>query len=104
MTILDAPCNQDRLEPASHRALADLAMRQNAQGLWEGEVVWCPMITAQMAIARTLIARPGDAAWLTVLMRYLARQQNPDGGWGLHPLSPSTLFVTVLCYVALRLL
>jgi squalene/oxidosqualene cyclase-like protein len=94
----------DRLETPARRALADLARRQQPSGAWEGEVIWCPMIAAQMAIARTVIGRPGDARWRAGLLRYLARQQNADGGWGLHPLSPSTLFVTTLCYTALRLL
>ena len=30
--------------------------------------------------------------------------QNEDGGWGLHIEGPSTMFGTVLSYVALRLL
>ena len=105
MTALDAQINRRRPEPdICRRALADLAARQQPQGHWEGEVVWCAMIAAQMAIARRIIGRSGDTAWRAGVARYLARRQNEDGGWGLHPLSPSTLFVTVLCYVALRLL
>jgi Squalene-hopene cyclase N-terminal domain len=99
---------QRRSSPAD-RAFADLASRQQRAGAWEGEVVWCPIISAQMAIARIIIGRQRvgltpEQSWCDGVRTYLLRQQNPDGGWGLHPLSPSTLFVTTLCYVALRLL
>ncbi|XP_065874585.1 cycloartenol synthase-like isoform X1 [Euphorbia lathyris] len=38
------------------------------------------------------------------MCRYLFNHQNSDGGWGLHIMSPSTMFGTVLNYVTLRLL
>jgi len=65
------------------------------------------MIAAQMAIARAIIGRQstgpaGERSWSDGVRTYLMRQQNPDGGRGLHPLSPSTLFVMTLFYVALR--
>src|SRR5260370_6506951 len=105
MTILRAHFKRDRLqESATERALANLASRQHRDGAWEGEVVWCAMIAAQMVIARAIVGNLDERSWREGLRIYLARQQNPDGGWGLHPLSSSTLFVTTLCYVALRLL
>jgi squalene/oxidosqualene cyclase-like protein len=93
-----------RQESSFDRALAGLATLQNSHGAWEGEVVWCAMIAAQVAIARAIVGRLDDRAWSAGVRLYLSRQQRPDGGWGLHPLSQSTLFVTTLCYVALRLL
>src|SRR5258708_23531803 len=110
MTILHAHFEEVQRRPsAADRALADLASRQQRAGAWEGEVVWCGMIAAQMAIARTIIGRQHtgptrERSWCDGVRTYLVRQQNPDGGWGLHPLSPSTLYVTTLSYVALRLL
>jgi squalene/oxidosqualene cyclase-like protein len=105
MTILHAHFEEVQRQPsATDRALADLAAGQQRAGAWEGEVVWCAMIAAQMAIARTIIGRNGERSWCDGVRTYLVREQNPDGGWGLHPLSPSTLFVTTLSYVALRLL
>ena len=41
----DAPAARDR-------ALAHLVSLQSARGDWEGEMVWCPMITAQVEIGR----------------------------------------------------
>ena len=81
-----------------------LAALQRSDGSWEGEVVWCPMITAQIVIARAIVGREADAAWSRGILRYFRTTQNDDGGWGLHPVSPSYLFVTSLVYVALRLL
>jgi squalene cyclase len=110
MTILHANfAKEQRRSSPTDRAFTALASRQQRTGAWEGEVVWCPMISAQMAIAHTIIGhqRTGpacDRSWCDGVRTYLLRQQNPDGGWGLHPLSPSTLFITTLCYVALRLL
>src|SRR5262249_29787799 len=84
--------------------LARLVALQRPDGGWEGEVVWCPMITAQVAIARRLVGAPMEGATRDGGIRYFAAEQRPDGGWGMHPLSPSTLFATTLVYVALRLL
>ena len=38
------------------------------------------------------------------IRRYLRNHQNEDGGFGLHIEGHSTMFGTVLCYVAMRLL
>jgi len=38
------------------------------------------------------------------MSHYLRVHQQRDGGWGTHIESPSTMFGSVLCYVALRLL
>jgi squalene/oxidosqualene cyclase-like protein len=77
---------------------------QNDQGAWEGEVIWCPMITAQLVIARAIIGRKADREWSAGVVRYFQTARNADGGWGLHPVSASYLYVTTLVYVALRLL
>lgn len=42
--------------------------------------------------------------WKTEMVRYLANNANPDGGWGLHLGGESTVFATGLYYVMLRLL
>ncbi|KAK3119878.1 hypothetical protein QOZ80_9AG0677010 [Eleusine coracana subsp. coracana] len=36
--------------------------------------------------------------------RYFYNHQNEDGGWGLHIEGPSTMFVSTLTYISLRLL
>lgn len=38
------------------------------------------------------------------MIAYLRNHQQADGGWGLHIEAPSTMFGTVMSYVAMRLL
>lgn len=67
-------------------------------------MVWCPVITAQYVIVRHVVGRRLDAAGRVALRRHFEVTRTPEGGWGLHPESPSYVFVTALAYVALRLL
>jgi squalene/oxidosqualene cyclase-like protein len=77
---------------------------QGGAGRWEGEVVWCPIITAQVVLAYAIMRRPVAPERAKLILRQFARTRRPDGGWGLHPESHSYLFVTTLVYVAARLL
>jgi lanosterol synthase len=85
-------------------ALASLVSLQSPRGDWEGEMVWCPMITAQVVIARHVIGRPVDAGTREGIIRYFRWTATAEGVWGLHPESPAYVFVTTLVYVALRML
>jgi lanosterol synthase len=89
---------------ARDRALAHLVSLQSRRGDWEGEMVWCPMITAQVAIARHVVGRPVDAATREGIVRYFRWTATAEGVWGLHPESSGYVFVTTLVYVALRVL
>ena len=89
---------------ASERATEALAGLQRADGSWEGEVVWCPVITAQVVILGAITRREVSAERRRLLLRQFAVTRRPDGGWGLHPESNSYRFVTTLVYVAARLL
>jgi 2,3-oxidosqualene cyclase len=86
------------------RAIGRLHALQRADGSFEGEVIWCPMILAQYVITCRIIGRDIDASQRDGMILNFERTRRPDGGWGLHPESPSYLYVTVLAYVALRLL
>jgi lanosterol synthase len=77
---------------------------QDADGTWQGEVVWCPVITAQVVLAYAIMGRAMPAERGHRILRYFASTRRLDGGWGLHPESQSYLFVTTLVYVAARLL
>jgi lanosterol synthase len=89
---------------AAQRGAARLIAHQDASGRWQGEVVWCPVITAQVVLAQAIMHRPLAPERSRLIVRHFARTQRPDGGWGLHPESHSYLFVTTLVYVASRLL
>ncbi len=94
----------DPVASALHRAGAALARLQQDDGSWEGEVVWCPIITAQIAILHVIAGNSISAEERRLLLRHFSVTRRPDGGWGLHPESHSYRFVTTLVYVALRLL
>ena len=54
-------------DPALRRALAHLASLQKADGAWEGEVEWNPMLLAQYVFVRTILA--GEAPFDTETRR-----------------------------------
>ena len=89
---------------AAAQAARNLALRQGADGSWEGEVVWCPIITAQVVILDIATGRSISAERRRLIAQHFAATRRPDGGWGLHKESSSYLFVTTLVYVAARLI
>jgi 2,3-oxidosqualene cyclase len=86
------------------KAIAHLSSLQRADGSFEGEVVWCPMILAQYVMLRAFLQRPIPQHERVRMIRHFECTRRPEGGWGLHAESSSYVFVTVLSYVALRLL
>lgn len=86
------------------RAAEQLLELQAEDGGWEGEMVWCPMITAQWVLLHHIIGRPIDPDRRRQVLRYFESSRLPDGTWGLHDHSQPYLFVTTLVYVATRLL
>jgi len=83
-------------------ALDALAAQQAPSGAWQGDYGG-PMFLLPMyvGVARaTGIAIDDDAR--EGMVRYFLAMQNADGGWGLHVEGASSVFTTVLCYVALR--
>ncbi|MCY3733762.1 MAG: hypothetical protein OXG42_05730, partial [Chloroflexi bacterium] len=89
---------------ALQRAATRLLDLQGDDGGWEGEMVWCPMITAQWVLLQHIIGRPIEPDRRRRLLRYFEQSRSPDGLWGLHYHSAPHLFVTTLVYVATRLL
>ncbi|MDE2893271.1 MAG: FAD-dependent oxidoreductase [Chloroflexota bacterium] len=90
--------------PALQRATAPLLNLQGEDGGWEGEMVWCPMITAQWVLLQHIIGRPIEPERRRRLLRYFEQSRLPEGQWGLHDHSAPHLFVTTLVYIAARLL
>ena len=86
------------------RATQRLLSLQDADGAWEGEMVWCPMLTAQYVLLHHIIDRPLPAERRRLVLRQFERTQLEGGVWGLHAHSSPYLFVTTLVYVAARLL
>ncbi len=89
---------------AHGRALGYLEQQQLPNGAFAGEVVWNPMLPCQYVILCHILGHEIAPARRDRIRRALELQVRPDGGWGMHPDSPSYLFHTTLGYVALRLL
>ncbi len=86
------------------KAVRKLVALQGKDGQWEGEMVWCPMLTAQYALLHHVIGRPLDPGRRRRVLRSFAQTRLPGGSWGLHEHSSPHLFVTALVYVAARTL
>lgn len=100
---IDAP-DPDAPRVALARAARALASHQRADGSWEGEVRWCPMLAAQHVIAWHVLGVALPAARRERLLRHFASTRLAGGAWGLHPHAAPNLYVTTLVYVASRLL
>ncbi len=85
-------------------ALAHLRREQLPNGAFAGEVVWNPMLPCQYVILCHILGDEISDGRKARIIRSLEQQVRPDGGWGMHPDSPSYLFHTTLGYIALRLL
>ncbi len=89
---------------ALQSAAARLLELQDEEGGWEGEMVWCPMITAQWVLLQHIVGRPIESGRRRRVLRYFEQSRLPGGVWGLHEHGDPHLFVTTLVYVASRLL
>lgn len=89
---------------AHRRAIEWLAGAQQPGGAFAGETIWNPMLPCQYVILCHILGHTISPARRARIRRALEQQVRPDGGWGMHPDSPSYLFHTTLGYVALRLL
>ena len=90
--------------PALESATKRLLSLQREDGAWEGEMVWCPMLTAQYVLLHHIIGRSLAFGRRRRVLRFFERTRLEGGAWGLHEHSSPHLFVTVLVYVAARLL
>ena len=89
---------------ALRSAAEHLLSLQRDDGSWEGEVVWCPMLTAQYVLLHHITEQPLDPGRRRLVLRSFEHTRLEGGAWGLHEHSPPHLFVTTLVYVAARLL
>ena len=90
--------------PALRRASARLLALQGEDGAWEGEMVWCPMLTAQYVLLHHIMGEPLEPGRRRRVLRSFEHTRLEGGGWGMHEHSAPHLFVTTLVYVAARLL
>ncbi len=85
-------------------ATSRLLELQGEDGSWEGEMVWCPMLTAQYVLLHHIMEKPVESGRCQLILRSFAQTRLDGGLWGMHERSEPHLFVTTLVYVAARLL
>ncbi|MCY4170002.1 MAG: FAD-dependent monooxygenase [Bacteroidetes bacterium] len=91
-------------EFALKRGSQRLIELQRDDGAWEGEMTWCPMLTAQYVLLHYVIGKPLSSERRSNVLRSFEHTRLTSGTWGMHEHSPPHLFVTTLVYVAARLL
>ena len=95
---------QDPIRASIRRGLDFLVASQGPDGSWRGDYGG-PMFLLPMYIAACHISKqPIEKARKDDMVAYMRRVQNPDGSIGLHVEDSGSMFATVLCYVALRIL
>ena len=96
------------MHPNTHSALKMATERllhfQSEDGSFEGEVVWCPLLSAQYVLLHHILNRPLQPIRRRGVLRYFQRSRLKGGLWSLHEHEPPNLFVTTLVYVSARLL
>ena len=91
-------------EEAAARGIKFYERLQDEDGHWPadygGPLFLLPGIIINAYVTHTPFAEEEQA----LMKRYMLNMQNADGGWGLHIEDKSTMFGTVMQYVALRIL
>ncbi len=86
------------------RGISYLTSLQSEAGQVEGDVIWCPIMTAQYVLVAFLTGKEIEPTRRKNLIRHFQVTQKLDGSWGIHPESDGYVFVTTVIYVALRTL
>ena len=92
---------------AARKGLHFYSMLQTCDGHWAGDYGGPHFLMPGLIVVWYVMGQPSELIsdqHKKVMIHYLTVHQQQDGGWGTHIESPSTMFGTVLCYVALRLL
>lgn len=90
----------ERVRAALHTATEALMAEMGPQGFWAGELSSSALSTATAVTALATVNRVANAALIVRGMRWLAENQNVDGGWGDTTRSKSNISTTALCWAA----
>jgi squalene-hopene/tetraprenyl-beta-curcumene cyclase len=108
----------DRLSAAFETARCDLLAESSPVGHWTGQLSSSPLSTAAAIAALALVERHAPtiagrvadenrecqlSKLIIVSLRWLARHQNADGGWGDSDKSPSNIAATMMVRAAFAL-
>ncbi len=89
---------------AAYKGIHFYSTLQTPEGHWPGDYGGPMFLLPGLVIASYVTETPFPESHQALMKQYFLNHQNPDGGWGLHLEGKSTMFGTVLQYVALRLL
>lgn len=89
---------------SAYQAIHFYQQLQADEGHWPGDYGGPLFLLPGLVIASYITETPFTAAEQILMKQYFLNHQNADGGWGLHLEGHSTMFGTVLQYVALRIL
>ena len=92
---------------AARQGVAFYSMLQTSDGHWAGDYGGPHFLMPGLIVAWYVMGKPKlmiSPAQQALMLHYLRVHQQEDGGWGTHIESPSTMFGTVICYLAVRLL
>lgn len=91
-------------QEASVRAMEFYQMLQCSDGHWSGDYGGPHFLMPGLICTLYISKAPIESYQSEGMIEYLLNHQQEDGGWGTHIECASTMFGTVLSYVALRLL
>jgi len=92
---------------AAKRGIAFYSLLQTPDGHWAGDYGGPHFLLPGLVVAWYVMGCPSvmiSPPQQALMLHYLKVHQQEDGGWGTHIESPSTMFGTVICYLAVRLL
>lgn len=87
-----------QLDAAIARATESLLGQRDERGVWVGHLSSGALSTATAAGALTLLDAPTHEPRIHMAMDWLEAHQNPDGGWGDTPQSPSNIATSLIAF------
>lgn len=92
----------DSINDVLNQAMKFYSALQTKDGNWAGDYGGPLFLIPGLIVASVVTNTPLPKIYQKLIVRYILNQQNIDGGWGLHIEAKSTIFGSVMNYVALR--
>lgn len=106
-SVPDASWQPRSIREAVRKAMAWYNVLQADDGHWAGDYGGPHFLMPGLVVVWYVTGRPAEMLspdFQQAMAHYLRVHQQLDGGWGMHIESPSTMFGSCMCYIALRLL